>query len=233
MPRPPLSCDNALIIVLLKEHTPLGFLIPACLTIPPTHTPTMKRIGTVLLTVVATALVVVAKPPHSIIAALLHGQSTSGLYVRSGIDPSSIASQCQPSCTPVIQKLDACRTPSCECTQANLDALAVCINCLVPLGPASLSLDSPGTIYTDFFTDYCAAQRILLNAVSITATPTGTATTGDPLSMFEAPTPTAGATAAVTAELPPLIPSYTVQTAGQATPKSGSASGLNPFGPLA
>ena len=68
----------------------------------------MKRINTASLTVVATALVVVAKPPHSIIAALLRGQSGSGLYVRSGIDPSSIAPQCQSYCTPVIDKLDVC-----------------------------------------------------------------------------------------------------------------------------
>jgi hypothetical protein len=81
------------------------------------------------------------------------------------------------------------------------------------------------------FRDYCAAQRMLLNSVSITATPTGTATTGDPLSMFEAPTPTSGATAAVTMELPPLIPSYSglVQTPGQTQPKTGSAIGLNAF----
>jgi hypothetical protein len=76
---------------------------------------------------------------------------------------------------------------------------------------------------------YCAAQRIQLNLVSITATPTGTATTGDPLSMFEAPTPTSGATVAVTMELPPLIPSYSVQNPGQAQPKTGSAVGLNAF----
>jgi hypothetical protein len=68
----------------------------------------MKRISILFLNVVATALVVVAKPSHSIIAALLHAQSGSGLYVRSGIDPSSIAPQCQPDCTPVIQKLDVC-----------------------------------------------------------------------------------------------------------------------------
>src|ERR1700679_2550540 len=79
------------------------------------------------------------------------------------------------------------------------------------------------------FQGYCAAQRIQLNLVSITATPTGTATTGDPLSMFEAPAPTSGATVAVTMELPPLIPSYSVQTPGQAQPKTGSAIGLNAF----
>jgi len=79
------------------------------------------------------------------------------------------------------------------------------------------------------FMTYCRAQRIKLNTVSITATPTGTATTGDPLSMFEAPTPTSGATVAVTAELPPLVPSYTAQTPGQAQPIVGSAIGLNAF----
>ncbi len=69
-----------------------------------------------------------------------------------------------------------------------------------------------------------------LNSVTITATPTGTATTGDALSMFEAPTPTSGATAAVTEESPPLIPSSPVQTAVvQSQPKVGSATGLDAF----
>jgi hypothetical protein len=74
------------------------------------------------------------------------------------------------------------------------------------------------------------AQHIVLNAVSITATPTGTATTGDPLTMFEAPTPSAGETVAVTAELPPLVPSFSHQSApAQAKSKTGSAIGLNAF----
>jgi hypothetical protein len=47
--------------------------------------------------------------------------------------------------------------------------------------------------------------------------------------MFEAPTPTSGATAAVTMELPPLVPSYSVQTPGQAQPKIGTAIGLNAY----
>ena len=47
--------------------------------------------------------------------------------------------------------------------------------------------------------------------------------------MFEAPTPSFGESAAVTMELPPLIPSYSVPTPGQAQPKIGSASGLNAF----
>jgi hypothetical protein len=79
------------------------------------------------------------------------------------------------------------------------------------------------------FQAYCAAQHIQLNMVSITATPTATGTTGDPLSMFLAPTPTSGATAAVTMELPPLIPSYSIQTPGQAQPNTGSPIGLNAF----
>ena len=48
--------------------------------------------------------------------------------------------------------------------------------------------------------------------------------------MFEASTPTSGETAAVTAELPPLIPSYSYQSAAaQDEPNSGSAIGLNAF----
>lgn len=52
----------------------------------------------------------------------------------------------------------------------------------------------------------CEASDITLNVVSITVTPTGISSTGDPLSIFDAPTPTSGATAAVSAQLPPLVP---------------------------
>jgi hypothetical protein len=52
----------------------------------------------------------------------------------------------------------------------------------------------------------CEEFGIELNDVSLTATPTGVSSTGDPLSIFEVPTPSAGATAAVTLAVPPLIP---------------------------
>lgn len=74
------------------------------------------------------------------------------------------------------------------------------------------------------FKSGCAASGIELEDVPVTATPTGTASTGDPLSMFEAPTPTSGATAAVTYALPPLIP-----TQAEINTKIGSAIGLNAF----
>jgi hypothetical protein len=64
----------------------------------------MKWTGTILLAVVAAA-----KPSHSNIAALLLRQSGSNLQARSGIDPSSIAPQCQPVCTTIIKKLDVRR----------------------------------------------------------------------------------------------------------------------------
>ncbi len=76
---------------------------------PPTYVPAMmKGISTAFLAVVATALVAAAKPSHAAIAALQHRQPGSGLHARSGIDPSSIPSQCQPNCTPILQKLDVC-----------------------------------------------------------------------------------------------------------------------------
>ena len=40
----------------------------------------------------------------------------------------------------------------------------------------------------------CAGSGIELNEVSVTVTPTGIASTGDPLSIFEVQTPTSGAT---------------------------------------
>ncbi len=46
----------------------------------------------------------------------------------------------------------------------------------------------------------------MLNDVTVTATPTGISSTGDPLSLFEPQTPTSGATAVVTASVPPFVP---------------------------
>jgi hypothetical protein len=69
----------------------------------------MKGTSTVFLAVIATALVAVANPSHSDIAALLHRQSGSDLHARSGINPSSISTQCQPDCTTIINKLDVRR----------------------------------------------------------------------------------------------------------------------------
>jgi len=75
--------------------------------------------------------------------------------------------------------------------------------------------------YTDFLGG-CSGSNIVLNPVDVTARPTGFSSTGDPLSPFEAPTPTPGETVAVTAVVnPPLIPTDTSQ--------SGSASGLDAF----
>lgn len=80
-------------------------------------------------------------------------------------------------------------------------------------------------MYCTAFLGGCAASNIVLNPVSVTATPTAFFSSGDPLSPFEAPTPTPGETVAVSAVLfPPLIPTY-----GLDNSQSGSASGLNAF----
>ena len=77
-------------------------------------------------------------------------------------------------------------------------------------------------MYCADFLGGCAGSSIVLNAVDVTARPTGFSSTGDPLSPFEAPTPTPGETVAVTAVWnPPLIPTDQSQ--------SGSASGLDAF----
>lgn len=63
---------------------------------------------TVFLVVFATAFVAVAnaKLSHNIMAALRRGQPSLGFHRRSGINPSSVAKECQPTCTSIIQKLD-------------------------------------------------------------------------------------------------------------------------------
>jgi len=58
------------------------------------------------LVIAALAALATAKPSHAIIAALLRKEPGRGLRARSGIDPSSISKECQPDCTPVLQKLD-------------------------------------------------------------------------------------------------------------------------------
>ena len=72
----------------------------------------------------------------------------------------------------------------------------------------------------------CAGSNIELNDVSVTVTPTGIASTGDPLSTFELQTPTPGATEAVSFTLPPLIPTPVPDTS---VGKTGSAIGLKAF----
>lgn len=80
-------------------------------------------------------------------------------------------------------------------------------------------------MYCTDFLGGCAGSSIVLNAVDVTARPTGFSSTGDPLSPFEAPTPTPGETVAVTAVWnPPLIPTFAADQS-----QSGSASGLNAF----
>jgi len=65
----------------------------------------------------------------------------------------------------------------------------------------------------------------VLNAVDVTAKPTGFSSTGDPLSPLEAPTPIPGETVAVTAVVyPPLIPTFAADQS-----QSGSAGRLDTF----
>jgi len=78
--------------------------------------------------------------------------------------------------------------------------------------------------YTDFLGG-CSASNIVLNAVGVTAKPTGFSSTGDLLSPFGAPTPTPGETVAVTAVVyPPLIPTFAADQS-----QSGSAGRLDTF----
>ena len=80
-------------------------------------------------------------------------------------------------------------------------------------------------MYPTAFLGACGAANIVLNTVDVTAKPTGFSSTGDPLSPFEAPTPTPGETVAVTAVVfPPLIPTF-----GAGTGQLGSAGRLNAF----
>ncbi|KAN0133499.1 hypothetical protein V8E53_008667 [Lactarius tabidus] len=167
-------------------------------------------------------IIALAKPGDSALAEVVRRQPGPNLLARSGIATSSISKECQSQCSPVITTLDACKiVASCECTQANFDSLGTCMNCLQALAPQYHGL-APADVYGGDFEDACAGFGFVLNDISVTATPTGIASTGDPFSIFEPATPTAGATKAVTAGDEPLLP-----TQATSSGKMGGAVGLN------
>ncbi|KAI0260349.1 hypothetical protein BC834DRAFT_1044643 [Gloeopeniophorella convolvens] len=139
----------------------------------------------------------------------------AALRARSGVDPSSIAAACQPSCTSILTTLDACTSAACECTQANYEALEGCINCLFALGGPYT-----GVPYAETFLDEFQE--------GLTATPTGGPAASDPLKPFERATPTSGATVAFTNTAIPLIPN-TFSDSPAAAKKGGAAGRGVPF----
>ncbi|KAH9012777.1 hypothetical protein EDB85DRAFT_2158710 [Lactarius pseudohatsudake] len=176
------------------------------------------------LAAIATPLIALAEPGGSPFAELVRRQPGSNLHARSNIDPSSVSKECQSTCTPIIKTLDACNSvASCECTQANFDALGTCLNCLQALSGLDYSGYTSTQVYVNVFQGACSSFGFELNDVWISASPTGIASTGDPLSILDAPAPTSGATQAVTPQEQPLIPT---RAAGSAA-KAGGAVGLS------
>ncbi|KAH8985261.1 hypothetical protein EDB86DRAFT_2959884 [Lactarius hatsudake] len=163
------------------------------------------------LAAIATPLIALAEPGGSPFAELVRRLPGPNLHARSNIDPSSVSKECQST------------VASCECTQANYDALGTCLNCLQALAPQLDNFGSPAQDYGDTFYGACSSFGFVLNDITITATPTGIASTGDPLSIFDVPTPTPGATRAVTFQLGPLLPTR----AAGSTAKTGGAVGLS------
>ncbi|KAH9009676.1 hypothetical protein EDB83DRAFT_2452984 [Lactarius deliciosus] len=199
------------------------------------------------LAVIAAPLIALADPEGSPFADLVRRLPDPNLHARSSIDPSSVSKECQSTCTPIIKTLDACDSvASCECTQGNYDALGTCLNCLQALGPPyflsglySTAQDygdsevrspsrhvGPTDVAADVaFYDACGISGFELNDISITATPTGIVSTGNPLSIFDAPTPTPGATQAVSVQENPLIPTRAVDSTAKTG--TGGAVGLS------
>ncbi|KAH9172443.1 hypothetical protein EDB89DRAFT_1965288 [Lactarius sanguifluus] len=175
------------------------------------------------LAAIVTPLVALAEPEGSPFAELVRRLPGQNLHARSNtIDPSSVSKECQPTCTPIIKTLDACNgVASCECTQANYDALGSCLNCLQALAPPYF-LFSPARDYADTFYGVCGIFGFVLNEISITASPTGIKSTGDPFSIFDLPTPTSGAT------VTPLVTFKLLPTrAAGSTAKTGGAVALS------
>ncbi|KAI9439218.1 hypothetical protein H4582DRAFT_2075881 [Lactarius indigo] len=188
--------------------------------------------GIFFLVVIAAPLIALAESGGSPFAELVRRLPGQNLHARSGIDPSTVSKECQSTCTPIIKTLDACNSvASCECTQANYDALGTCLNCLQALAAGSESLGfTPGADLGQEFGDACTQDfGYQLNGITVTAKPTGIASTGDPFSIFDAPTPTPGATQAIAFQSIPLFPTQDSQNAGPVPPgvKTGSAVGLS------
>ncbi|KAF5367919.1 hypothetical protein D9758_004366 [Tetrapyrgos nigripes] len=116
----------------------------------------------------------------------LPASSGNDLVVRqapssSSLDPSQFPSQCQSSCTTIINSLNGCTTDSCICTSDNASGMSSCVNCLVNIAPDSDSLKSEGQNLLDQFNAECASFNLPSLAVGSTpsassggsATPTG------------------------------------------------------------
>ncbi|KAF8264839.1 hypothetical protein EI94DRAFT_1805272 [Lactarius quietus] len=147
------------------------------------------------LAAIAAPLFALAEPGDSALAEVVRRQPGPNLLARSGINPALIAQACQSQCSPVIKTLNACNSVAkCECTQANFGSLGTCLNCLQALSPPDDNGYLAASYYAGDFEGQCDSAGYVLNDVSITATPTGIASTGDPLSIFYPPFPTFGAT---------------------------------------
>ncbi|KAF8264836.1 hypothetical protein EI94DRAFT_1805270 [Lactarius quietus] len=189
----------------------------------------MKSI--IFLAAIAAPLFALAEPGGSALAEVVHRLRGQNLLARSGIDTSSVSTECQSQCSPIINTLDACNSVAkCECTQANFDSLEICLNCLQALSSqTSVSSGFDANSYTEAFEGLCKDSGYVLNYTAITAIPTGIASTGDPVSVFEPATVIAGVTQPVTFDDFPLLPtgasSAGAQTTSSATVTQTTSSG--------
>ncbi|KAK7434533.1 hypothetical protein VKT23_020141 [Stygiomarasmius scandens] len=85
------------------------------------------------------------------------------------LDPSQFPSQCQTSCTTIINSLNNCDSESCICSSDNAKGMESCVNCLVSIAPDSASLQSEGKGLIDQFNTECSS----FNIPSISISPSG------------------------------------------------------------
>ncbi|KAI0044587.1 hypothetical protein FA95DRAFT_248663 [Auriscalpium vulgare] len=136
-------------------------------------------------------LLAAATPNPSPLAGFL--AQARALHARQ-LDPSAIPLACRPTCTVVLDDLDACTTPTCTCSAANAKGLAVCVNCIVGLDPSQAVIDRGQLVLVDY-EDACAVAGFTETGLSVTigpaVTPSVTPTT-DPFSVVYTPVSSSG-----------------------------------------
>ncbi|KAI0065118.1 hypothetical protein BV25DRAFT_1898247, partial [Artomyces pyxidatus] len=125
-----------------------------------------------------------------------------------------------PSCTPIINALNACTTATCTCSAAHVSALDVCVNCVVGTSPTELHIVE-GQSYLDTFQQTCDLWGIPVFGLTITVLPASTATgTAGVFSQFTSSAPGSTNTLSV---LPTAVSTFA--TAAPVNTPTGTSTG--------
>jgi len=147
------------------------------------------------------------------------------------LDPSTLPSQCQPSCTPIFGVLNTCTDATCLCTNTNGQNLENCMDCLI--GVSGAAQGGAQTVIDDFNNE-CAQSGA--NVTPLSLLPGGTSAGTTSTSVVSATRTVAASTATATATGTGKITQSSVffslpstASGGAATGTGTSGSGSNPF----